>query len=105
MAAHLHPEALTGRCGKKRATSGFLDRVREAVASIQAARDAELQIGGPGIDVEADEVSFRARAVRVAAGEEGEHAMRVEWRRWLGAVGLLALRGCFCAVCPRGSGS
>ena len=69
VAAHFHPEALTGRCGRKRGTSGFLDRVREAVASVQAARDAELQIGGPGIDVEADEVSFSARAVRVVAGE------------------------------------
>jgi hypothetical protein len=29
VAGHLGPEALTGRCGKRRATSGFLDRVRE----------------------------------------------------------------------------
>ena len=83
--------ALLARVHHKSLVEGFVKRVRDIVGEFQEYEDAHMQLGGSGVDVEIDEVSFRARAVRKPDG-----SVAVEWHRWLCAAQrgspLVALR-------------
>ena len=46
---------------------GWLKDVREVVSSVQEEANALIQIGGMGVDVEMDEVCFRARKLQAMA--------------------------------------
>ena len=59
---------------------GWLKSAREVVSSEQARWNKEVQIGGPGVEVEIDEICFRARWV-----SDGEDGSCREWQRYIAA--------------------
>jgi len=60
--------------------SGWLDNIRKVVASVQEVENGRVILGGPGYEVEMDEVCFRARW---AVDEEGTE--KREWMRYIAA--------------------
>ena len=59
----------------------WLREVRCLLAEYQQRADHTAQLGGPGVDVELDEISFRASARRHPDG-----TIQVQWKRYLGVV-------------------
>ena len=64
----------------RRLREGSIARIRALIADHQERLDGEMQLGGPGIDVEMDEVSPRAKAVKV------DDITKINWYRWFAAA-------------------
>jgi hypothetical protein len=60
----------------ERLTTGWLHKVRLAIECAQDHYNNTTQLGGPGIDVEIDEVCFRAKWTRLSDGTTGKTWMR-----------------------------
>ena len=60
--------------------------IRDIVCEVQEEDNLATQLGGPGVDVEADEVCFRARWVLAPDPETGERVWCREWVRWLAFI-------------------
>ena len=67
-----------GRRGGRPGREGWLTRLRKFVAERQERADMAAQVGGVGVDTEADEVSFRAKGHRHEDGRLG-----VLWLRYI----------------------
>ena len=63
---------------------GWLAEARRVVAEQQEWIDAHTSLGGPGVDCELDEISFRAKAVRRSV--DGDEVPCVQWVRYLMAA-------------------
>lgn len=61
-----------------------MSKARGVVSYVQSRENEEVVLGGPGIDVEIDEVCFRARWAREGGRDDGEWGR--EWIRYIAAV-------------------
>ena len=64
-----------------RLVSGWLSKARRVVATVQKHENETIQIGGPGVEVEIDEVCFRARYIN-----DGVVGHCREWQRYVCAT-------------------
>jgi hypothetical protein len=67
-----------GRCRGRPGREGWHTRLRKFVAERQERADMAAQVGGVGVDVEADEVSFRAKGQR-----HEDSRLGVLWLRYI----------------------